>query len=138
MMTTARTWGGFALTGVLLGSIGLAGCSTSPDPAPSPTAIGGGEAACDEATVSAVIRDEVDQTYPGATFVSLEDFECVDGWAFARAQVDTSGVIVPAAFFLRAEGPFWIPVSIEEICATPLADSPVPESIYLQACDLPD
>lgn len=93
---------------------------------------------CDEASLSAVIREEVDQTYPGATFVSLADFECVDGWAYARAEVDTSGVVVPTAFFLRAEGQFWIPVSIEEICATPSAESSVPGEIYLKACGVPE
>lgn len=138
MVMTARTWSGLALAAVLFGSLGVTGCSSDPDTGPTPTTIGGGEADCDESTLSAVIREEVDQTYPGATFVSLQDFECIDGWAFARAQVDTSGAIVSAAFFLRAEGQFWIPVSIEEICATPLEESSVPEDIYLQACPLPD
>ena len=123
---------------LVLGPLGITACSASPEPAPTGTAIGGGTASCDEASLSAVIREEVDQTYPGATFVSLADYECVDGWAFARAQVDTSGVVVPTAFFLRAEGPFWVPVSIEEICGTPLSDSEVPEPIYVQACGLPD
>lgn len=126
------------LAGALLGSLALAGCSSGPEPAPTPTPDDGGTAVCDDTSLSAVIREEVDQTYPGATFVSLVDYECVDDWAFARAEVDTSGVIVPTAFFLRAEGQFWVPVSIEEICATPLGDSPVPESIYLQACGLPE
>lgn len=138
MAITATVWGGLALSGVLFASLGSLGCSSAPDPEPTQTTIGGGEAVCDDATLSAVIRAEVDQTYPGATFVSLEDYECIDGWAFARARVDTSGVIVPAAFFLQAEGQFWVPVSIEEICATPLAESPVPEAIYLQACDVPE
>lgn len=119
------------------GALVLTACSGSDDPAPPTPPIDGGTAVCDEPSLSAVIREEVDQTYPGATFVSLEDFECIDGWAYARAQVDTSGVVVPTAFFLRAEGQFWIPVSIEEICSTPLDQSPVPATIYDLACEAP-
>lgn len=135
----SSSFAGLLLTGSLgIGSLGIAACTSSPEPSPTETSIDGATAVCDESSLSAVIREEVDQTYPGATFVSLADFECADGWAFARAQVDTSGVIVPTAFFLRAEGQFWIPVSIEEICATPLEESNVPESIYVQACGLPE
>jgi hypothetical protein len=123
---------------LLLGALATAACSSTDDSTPTAPPIDGGVAVCDETSITTVIRDEVDETYPGATFVSLADYECVNGWAVARAEVDTSGVIVPAAFFLRAEGQFWIPESIEEICDTSLADSPVPEAIYAQACDLPD
>ena len=133
MSMSARAWSGFALSGLLMLTLpGVGACTQNSDPAPTP--IDGGTAVCDEASVSAVIREDVDQTYPGATFVALESFECIDGWVFARAQVDTSGVVVPTAFFLRAEGQFWIPVSIEEICDTSLAESSVPEEIYVQAC----
>lgn len=126
------------IVAVIAGSLLLAACasSTDPDPTSSPTA--GGTAVCDEPTISAVIRQEVDETYPGATFVSLEDLECVDGWAAARALVDTSGVEVTTAFYLRAEGQFWIPTSIEEICSTPLEDSGTPAEIYERACGVQD
>lgn len=119
------------------GTLALTACSSSNSTSPTSTPIDGGTAVCDEASLSAVIRDEVDQTYPGATFVALEDYECIDGWAYARAEVDTSGVIVATAFFLRAEGQFWIPVSIEEICTTPATDPPVPAAIFDLACESP-
>ncbi len=121
-------------TGVALAGLILTACSSGGsegDDAP----IDGGIAVCDEATISAVIRQDVDETYPGALFISLESWECDDGWAFARAEVDTSGVIVPTAFFLRAEGQVWVPTSIEEICSTPQEQSDVPDSIYTQACE---
>ena len=130
--TTAAAVAALVITG-----LGLTGCSDSGDPSPTQSPSNGGTAVCDEPSLSAVIREEVDQTYPGATFVALEDFECIDGWAYARAQVDTSGVVVPTAFFLQAEGPFWIPVSIEQICSTPPGESPVPAPIYDLACEAP-
>lgn len=89
---------------------------------------------CDEATIEKVVSDDVAATYPGAAFVSLDDFDCEGGWAKAQAQVETSGTTVPTVFFLRAEGQFWIPTSIEDICSEAQADSSVPESIYVDAC----
>jgi len=114
----------------------LAACSSpSPEPGPSATETAvGGMATCDEPTVTAAVESDVNATYPGATFVSLDDFTCVNGWVSATAQVETSGTTVPTEFFLRAEGQFWIPTSIEDICGTPLAESDVPEQIYVEAC----
>ena len=114
----------------------LSACSSSsPEPGPSPTdSAVGGMATCDEPTISAAVESDVNATYPGATFVSLGDFACVEGWASATAQVETSGTTVPTEFFLRAEGQFWVPTSIEDICGTPLAESDVPEPIYIEAC----
>lgn len=134
---SARRAGGL-VSALMLGALSVVACSSNADPAPTAAPIDGGVAVCNEESITAVIRPEVDLTYPGATFVSLSAYECEGGWAVARAEVDTSGVTVPAAFFLRAEGQFWVPESIEEICAIPLAESPVPEAIYAQACDLPD
>ena len=114
----------------------LSACSgSSPDPGPSPSGSAvGGMATCDEPTITAAVEADVNATYPGATFVSLDEFTCADGWVSATAQVETSGTTVPTEFFLRAEGQFWIPTSIEEICGTPLAESDVPEEIYVAAC----
>ena len=109
--------------------------SSSPQPGPSPTdSAVGGMATCDQPTIEAAVAADVNATYPGATFVSLGDFACVDGWASATAQVETSGTTVPTEFFLRAEGQFWVPTSIEDICGTPLVESDVPEPIYIEAC----
>lgn len=120
--------------GLAFAGLVLAGCTSGgsgADDAP----IDGGTAVCDEATISAVIRQDVDETYPGASFISLQSWECDDGWVFARAEVDTSGVIVPTAFFLQAEGEVWVPTSIEEICSTSENQPDVPASIYAQACE---
>ena len=120
------------VAGVMIAAV-LSGCAGTPDGDTSSSPIGG-TAVCDEATLTEVVRSDVDQTYPGASFVSLEEFTCDDGWASARALVDTSGAVIPTAFYLRAEGQFWVPVSIEDICSVPLAQSEVPQGIYIQAC----
>ena len=113
--------------------VGCSGSSPSPDTSSSSTAVGG-QAVCDQPTIEAVVKEDVNATYPGATFVSLDDFSCESGWVAAKATVETSGTTIPAEFFLRAEGQFWVPTSIEDICGTPLAQSEVPEPIYIAAC----
>ena len=109
------------------------GSSPSPDGSGSASSVGG-QVACDKPTIEAAVKGDVNAAYPGATFVSLDDFSCADGWAAAKATVETSGTQVPAEFFLRAEGQFWVPTSIEDICAKPLAESGIPEPIYVAAC----
>ncbi|MGI9196231.1 MAG: hypothetical protein ACR2KE_02100 [Candidatus Nanopelagicales bacterium] len=124
------------LAGVVAAAAVLAACSgggSSPDSSTSASPVGG-QAACDRPAIESVVKQDVNDTYPGATFVSLDDFSCEGGWAMAKAQVDTSGTTVPTVFFLRAEGQFWVPTSIEEICATPATQSTVPQSIYVAAC----
>ena len=125
-----------AFVAALAACLALAACSgSSPDPDTSTSAAtAGGMSVCDQPTIEAVVKDDVNATYPGATFVSLDDFTCADGWVSATATVDTGGSTVPAEFFLRAEGQFWIPTSIEDICSTPLAESDAPEAIYVAAC----
>lgn len=118
----------------LTGAVVLAACSSAP-PAPSPTSsssVIGGTSVCDRPTLTKVLGDTVDSTYSGATFISLESFDCVDGWASAKAKVDTSGTTVTTSFFLRAEGANWIPTSIEDICGPQQAS--VPEAIREAAC----
>lgn len=118
-----------------LAAVVLSACSTtsSTEPTPSPSLIGG-EAACDEAAITQVVQTDIDANYPGSTFVSLDSFSCEAGWAIVRTQIDESGATLPAVVFLRAEGQFWVPSSIEEICAKPQAESSVPQSIYVEAC----
>lgn len=114
------------------------GCSTdgaSPDLEPTATVPA---AVCSENVIAEVIGTDVNETYPGATFVSIESFECIDGWVYARALVDTSGVVVPTSFFLRDEASTWAPVSIKEICADTEDSSRAPDPIYLAACGSPE
>lgn len=114
---------------VLVGCSGGGGADPTSEPAPV-----GGEAVCDEPTIRAAVEADFEANYPGSTFVSLDDFRCEGGWAMANAEFEASGSTFPTVVFLRAEGQFWIPTTIEEICATAQADSGVPEDMYVAAC----
>jgi hypothetical protein len=116
-------------------ALGLASCSSrdGADPTPEPTLIGG-QAVCDEPTIRAAVEADFAANYPGSTFVALEDFRCEGGWAMANAEFEASGSTFPTVVFLRAEGQFWIPTTIEEICATSAEDSDLPPDMYVAAC----
>lgn len=113
----------------------LAGCSGNgaSDPTPEPTSVGG-QAVCDAPTITAAVEADFAANYPGSTFVALEDFTCEGGWAMANAEFEASGSTFPTVVFLRAEGQFWVPTTIEEICATAQAESTVPNDMYVAAC----
>lgn len=123
----------FALaTGVALA---LTACASNggSDPTPEPTA-DGGQAVCDEPTIRSAVQADFEANYPGSTFVALDDFRCEGGWAMANAEFEASGSTFPTVVFLRAEGQFWVPTTLEEICATPQAESGVPADMYVDAC----
>lgn len=122
--------------GVLAAATSLVACSNgTPDPATSTSSAAvGGTAVCDEPTITAAVRDDVAATYPGATFKTLEDFTCDQGWAIARARVETSGAAVRSMFLLRAEGANWVPVPLEDVCGSP---GTAPEAIEREACGTP-
>ena len=52
----------------------------------------------------------------------------------ANAEFEASGSTFPTVVFLRAEGQFWVPTTIEEICTTAQAESGVPADMYVAAC----
>mgnify|MGYP002737352737 CR=1 FL=1 len=109
------------------------GSNGGSDPTPEPT-LDGGQAVCDEPTIRAAVEADFAANYPGSTFVALQDFACADGWAMANAEFEASGSTFPTVVFLRAEGQFWVPTTIEEICATPQESSGVPADMYVAAC----
>jgi hypothetical protein len=113
----------------------LAACGSDGGSAPTaePTSVGG-QAVCDEPTIRAAVQADFEANYPGSTFVALEDFTCDSGWAMANAEFEASGSTFPTVVFLRAEGQFWVPTTIEEICATPQAESGLPADMYVAAC----
>lgn len=116
-------------------AVALAACGGNggSDPTPEPT-IDGGQAVCDEPTIRAAVQADFEANYPGSTFVALEDFRCEAGWAMANAEFEASGSTFPTVVFLRAEGQFWVPTTIEEICTTAQAESGVPADMYVAAC----
>ena len=113
----------------------LAACGGGGDAQPTAESSSvGGQAVCDEPTILAAVKADFEANYPGSTFVAMDDFSCDGGWAMADVEFEASGSSFPTVVFLRAEGQFWIPTTIEEICATAPAESTVPQSIYVAAC----
>lgn len=129
-----RRLAAWTATALLVASFTVACSSESSDDAtPAPTAVGG-TASCDEPTILQAVEADFAANYPGSTFVAMEDFTCTEGWAMADVQFEASDETFPTVVFLRAEGQFWVPTTIEEICATPRAESTVPEDMYVAAC----
>jgi len=113
----------------------LAACGGGGDAEPTEESSSvGGQAVCDEPTILAAVKADFEANYPGSTFVAMDDFSCDGGWAMADVEFEASGSSFPTVVFLRAEGQFWIPTTIEEICATSQAESGVPAGIYIAAC----
>ena len=120
-------------TGAVALVLAACGSNGGSDPTPQPT-LDGGQAVCDEPTIRAAVEADFAANYPGSTFVALEDFTCEGGWAMANAEFEASGSTFPTVVFLRAEGQFWVPTTIEEICASSQAESGVPADMYVAAC----
>lgn len=135
-----------AITGMILATAGLAACSSSSDE-PAAEASGtvvGGMATCDEATFTQVVTDQLAAEGSGMEVLSLDGFECLDGWAAVVPTVGTTEEdAVTETLVYEAEGQFWIPKDRAEVCGTidpndPAAypaDSQVPEALWPQACN---
>lgn len=123
----------------------LAACSSdaaSTDDTPSV----GGTAVCDEATLTAAVKDFVASEPDSGEFQSLDGFECADGWAVTFPTVGAGDEGYTYTQIFQAEGQFWVPVppanrgdicgttDIEDPAAYP-SDSQVPESIWQAACN---
>ena len=134
---------------------GLAGCSSSDEPAASqesaaaPAASAsasmvGGMATCDEAAFTTAVEELLASEGGGERLISLDGFECLDGWAAVFPTVGTTEEnAVTETLVFEAEGQFWIPKDRMEVCGTVNmddpsaypADSQVPEGIWQPACN---
>jgi hypothetical protein len=134
---------------------GLAGCSSSDEPAASeassaaPAASAsatmvGGMATCDEAAFQTAVTDLLAAGGDGEKLFSIDDFQCVDGWAAVFPTVGTTeDNAITETLVFQAEGQFWIPKDRMEVCGTANmddptaypADSQVPEALWQPACN---
>ena len=130
----------FPIAGAALALTACSSETTSTDETPSV----GGMAVCDEATLTAAVKDYLASEPESLTFQSLDGFECADGWAvtFPSVGSDDEGYTYTQIF--QAEGQFWVPVTDRStVCGTFNADDPtaypsdseVPESIWQPACN---
>jgi hypothetical protein len=131
-----------------LGSLGIAGCSSSGESAassPAPTeSVIGGTATCDEATLRAAVEAAMKESDPSMSIFSVDGVECADGWAVLFPTIGTTEEnAVTVTEVLQAEGQFWLVKDRQEVCGTPVdgdptavpADSQVPAAIYQPACN---
>lgn len=58
-------------------------------------------------------------------------YQCADGWAVAFPNVGGGQAEVTVTVVFEAEGPTWVPQNRAKICGK---DSPVPKSLYQDAC----
>lgn len=105
-----------------------------------PTMVGG-LATCSQNALANTIEGGLSK---GTVLVSVDKFECKDGWAYAFATTgDGKGHDINQTFVFEAEGQFWIPKNRAQVCgttnvnapATRPADAQVPASIWAPACN---
>ncbi|MFY9331157.1 MAG: hypothetical protein WAO41_05715 [Candidatus Nanopelagicales bacterium] len=76
------------------------------------SAIGGGEAVCDEATMTANAQGAA-----GSDFVSMNSYECADGYAIVSAITTSGGMEQTSVYLFEAEGPVWALEQADAVCA---------------------
>ena len=101
----------------------------------------GGMATCTQADFGDVIAAGLPK---GEVLVSVDEFRCDNGWAYAFATVgDGKGHDITVTYVFEAEGQFWIPKDRETVCGTENpahpdqrpADAQVPAGIWTNACN---
>lgn len=128
-----------ALSATVLGA-----CSSDDDSTDEPSSVGG-IASCDEATMTAAVKDLFEAEPELGEFQALDAFDCADGWAVTfPVVIDTSGTEYAYTQVFEAEGQFWIPVTDRTaVCGTIDSDDPtaypadaqVPKDLWDDACN---
>lgn len=113
-------------------STSAAPTSSSAAPAPTDSPIGGGSAACDEATFEKLAQEAA--AAAGQTLVDTKSYACADGWGIVFANTTQNNIKQTTAYVWEAEGPNWVPQTLDTICG----DNPngAPADIVNQACAL--
>lgn len=103
---------GAAALALTLAACGGDSSSDPTTPADTNTPIGGGEAVCDEATMLANAEGAA-----GADFVSMNSYECADGFALVSAITTSADMEQTSVYLFQAEGPNWALEQADAICA---------------------
>ncbi len=88
----------------------------------------GGMAACDSESLTEAAKAA------DSTVMSVNGFDCADGWAYAEVSVGTEKEGYDAVMVFEAEGQFWIGKDRAKVCIKP--GDQVPASIYHNACEV--
>lgn len=97
-------------------------------------AIGGGSAECSQGALASAVtawgkaQGEGEQASLPSNSGS---YKCADGWAVAFPNVGTGNQQITVTVVFQAEGPVWVPQDRAKVCGN---NSPVPKSLYQQAC----
>lgn len=125
-------------------AIGLVGCgggdtASSASSAASSAAesvIGGGSAACDQATFDAWVKTYGEQADVNGATLAEGAFTCADGWAVLTPTVGTNDET--SAFddtiVVQAEGPAWALMDRTKVCGDSQETAEVPAALYQVAC----
>lgn len=127
--TRVRT---IAFVGLAVAGLTLAACggssnsssSTSAAPASSSASNipgGGGAAECTKEVLA-----EAANKASGGTFKDVSGFYCEDGWAVVAGNVNGSA----QAWLFEAEGQFWVPKELQEVCQS----GDLPDKVAAMAC----
>jgi len=118
------------LAGAAALALTLAACGGSSD-SNTTTADGGGRAAvCDDATMLANAQGAA-----GSDFVSMNSYNCVDGYAVVSAITNTGGMEQTSVYLFQAEGPVWALNQAHVVCADG-GGADVPTSLRDELCAL--
>jgi len=98
--------------------------STTPGGGTTDTTPIGGTVKCDKESLTAAAKNSVDN------FVSLEDWNCDQGWAVAFVVTEDYEETV----VFEAEGQFWIAKDRNDVCGTGPDDATIPSSLYDPGC----
>lgn len=127
---------------VLILALGVAACggsdaestTTAAGDAGTESVIGGGSAACDQATFATWVEEYGKSQGTTATLADGA-FECADGWAVLNPSVGDGEEAFDETVVVQAEGPAWALMDRAKVCGADAASSEVPESLFQAACE---
>ena len=119
------------------GGGGTTSATQSVAPTVTDTAIGGGAAACDQATFDAWVKNYGEQPNVDGATLPPGQFQCADGWAVLMPTVGTAdpNYSYTMNLIVQAEGPDWALMDRTKACGDSQANSQVPAGIYHLACE---
>jgi len=94
------------------------------EPVEEPESVGG-MTDCELGTVQAAVDQAAEALGPGNTF-DIFMFSCEDGWLFVEGDLTAEGdtTSAPTALLFEAEGQFWVPKDLADVCVSEDPDDP--------------
>ena len=133
---------------------GLSACSSGGTATEATTAASataspiGGMTTCDKAALDSSVQAAAVALGADNVF-TIDNVECASGWAVVTGILGAADAPAdgpqgaPTSFIFEAEGQFWIPKAVADVCGTPWpntsgsdapADALIPADLYASAC----